>query len=147
MRRKGAEIFVETVATFALGGKLLGANEDILAVQLDSPDRLEAVSRHLIKCGLHMTRNGRFADFAIVHGSHGLSLDCDWLTFITTPEGGEVSFRTTSQYVEGLATFAVEYQGAEWIDQLGHGFMLDSTGDCQVWLDFNSGRTVVSLKD
>ena len=34
MRRKGAEIFVETVATLALGGKLLGANQDMTCMNL-----------------------------------------------------------------------------------------------------------------
>ena len=52
-----------------------------------------------------------------------------------------------SHYGEGLQAFATETRDVEWIDQMGNGFVLESGDDYNVWLDFDSGRTVVSLKD
>lgn len=147
IRKRDLETFVEISATLALGGKVAGSNKDIMVVQLDSPTRLEAVSRHVIKCGLRMTQNGRFADFAIVHGTHGLAMPCDWIHFSRNGESGEVSFRRECEYVEGLEDFAGDHYAPAWIDQVGHGFMLASEDDYDVWLDFATGRTVVSLKD
>ena len=146
-RLRDVSLFAEIMLTLAFGNRALDADENIMAVQVDSSRRLEAISGQLIKSGLRMTHHGKFADFAIVHGEHGLAMDCDWLTFNVTPDGGEVQFRTNSQYVEGLDSFTTESQDVEWIDQMGHGFVLDSGDDYNVWLDFNSGRTVVSLKD
>src|SRR5688572_23236408 len=139
------ETFMEITATLAFGGKVLGSDEHIMVVQLDSPERLEAVSRNLIKCGLRMTRDGKFEDFAIVHGTHGPGMPCDWLHFQATAEGGEVTFRRECEYVAGLEDFA-SYEAPDWIDQVGHGFMLASEGEYDVWLDFATGRTIVSLK-
>lgn len=126
----------------AFGGKALGANEDIVVVQYDSAKRLEAVVGQLVLRDLQMTENSKFCDFAIVHGTRGLALDCEWLHF----EPGEIAFRTECQYVENLEDFATEYYPAGWVEQMGHGFMLKSGGECEVWLDFNTGRTIVSLK-
>lgn len=147
IRKRDLETFVEISATLALGGRVAGSNKNIMVVQLDSPTRLEAVSRHLIKCGLRMTENGRFADFAIVHGRHGLAMPCDWIHFSRTEEAGEVSFRKECEYIDGLEDFAGDYHAPAWIDQVGHGFMLASEEDYDVWLDFATGRTLVSLKD
>lgn len=140
-------MWAESIIALAFGTKTLGANESILVLQCDSPERLEAVSGWLIERGFRMTKKGKFADFAIVHGDHGLALDCSWLTFTRKPDGAEVAFRVRSRHVEGLDEFAAESPDAAWIDQVGHGFVLDSSDECDVWLDFASGRTVVSLKD
>jgi hypothetical protein len=147
MRKKDPSMWAEAVIAMAFGTRTLGANESVLVVQADSPERLEAVAGWLIKRGLRLTENGRFADFALVHGDHGLSLECDWLTFIRNPDGGEVVFRPPCRYVEGLDDFVVESRDVDWIDQVGHGFMLNSSEEYDVWLDFSSGRTIVSLKD
>ena len=147
IRKRDLETFMEITATLALGGKVAGSDKDIMVVRLDSPERLEAVSRNLIKCGLRMTRNGRFEDFAIVHGTHGLSLPCDWIHFSKTAEAGEVSFRKNCEYVEGLEDFISDYHAPAWIDQVGHGFMLASEDDYEVWLDFATGRTIVNLRE
>lgn len=135
------------MVTLAVGGKVLDASEDLMVIQHDSYKRLEAVAGFLIREGyLRLTENQKFADFAIVHGEKGLALDCDWLLFEHTEEGGEISFRRESEYVRDLEDFATDYEAPAWIDQVGHGFMLKDDVDCQAWLDFNSGRTVVSLK-
>ncbi|MGK2960519.1 MAG: hypothetical protein ACSLFK_00080 [Gemmatimonadaceae bacterium] len=133
--------------TLAVGGKALGASEELMVIQHDSHKRLEAVAGFLIREGyLRLTENGKFADFAIVHGQKGLALDCDWLLFELTDEGGQVSFRRQCEYVRGLANFATEYEAPAWIDQLGHGFMLKTDEDFETWVDFNTGRTLVRLK-
>ncbi len=117
-----------------------------MVVQVDTPARLEAITRQLIACGLRMTDNGRFADFALAHGTHGLSMPCDWLHMEHSEKGAEISFRTRWQYLKGLKNFATDYYGTAWIDQVGAGFMLASNDDHEAWLDFNSGRTVVNFK-
>ena len=135
------------MVTLAVGGKVLDANEELMVIQHDSCKRLEAVVRFIIREGyLRLTENQKFADFAIVHGRNGLALDCDWLLFERTDEAGQVSFRRECEYIRDLEDFATEYEAPAWIDQVGHGFMLKDDGDCQAWLDFNTGRTVVSLK-
>ena len=145
IRKRDMDTFMEITATLALGGKVLGSDTQLMVVQLDSPERLEAVSRNLIKCGLRMTRDGEFEDFAIVHGTRGLAMPCDWLHFRSAAEGGEVTFRKGCAYVAGLEDFA-SYDVPVWIDQLGHGFMLASEDEYDVWLDFGTGRTIVMLK-
>ena len=146
LRRNNAVEWAEVIIALAFGTRNLGADENIMIVQADSPERLEALSGWLIDHGLHMTANEKFADFAIAHGEHGLSMPCDWLSFTRTPDSGEVTFRAPCRHVEGLEEFVVESQEVAWIEQVGHGFMLDSGDDYDVWLDFTSGRTVVSLK-
>ncbi|MGI9043532.1 MAG: hypothetical protein ACR2GK_05345 [Gemmatimonadaceae bacterium] len=117
-----------------------------MVISFDSHTRLEAVVGQLILRDLKLSENGRFADFAIIHGTHGLALDCDWLTFEHTERGGHVSFRKPCEYIEGLEDFAASCDRFTWIDQVGHGFMLSSDKEHEAWIDFETGRTIVSLK-
>ncbi len=146
LRKRDNTASIEVVVTLALGGKALDSNEEIFIVQHDSAKRQEAVVRQLILQGLQMTQAGRFAEFALVHGTHGPSLGCDWLVFESTPEGGRVSFRHKCEYVEGLEDFASDDYHPAWIPHVGHGFMLASDDEYDVWLDFYTGRTIVNLK-
>jgi hypothetical protein len=136
------DTFPEIVITLAWSGKVLSSNKELLVVQFDSAERVEAVAKFLLSLDLQMTRDGKFCDYAIVHGTHGLALECDWLHF--TP--GEVAFRTPSHWVQNLGDFTAEGHHWLWIDQIGHGFLLESNDEHQVWLDFSTGRTVVNLK-
>lgn len=128
-----------------MGGKAGDYDDYLMVTAVDSHTRLEAVVRQLIEHGLKLTENGKFADFAIVHGTHGLALDCDWLTFEHTEAGGQVSFRKPCEYIEGLADYTATASWA-WIDQVGHGFLVSSDKEHEAWIDFASGRMIVSLK-
>ncbi|MEO5590433.1 MAG: hypothetical protein ABIS03_12660 [Gemmatimonadaceae bacterium] len=137
--------FCEVAVTLAVGGKAGDYDDYLMVISVDSHARLEAVVRQLILHGLKLSEHGRFADFAIVHGKYGLALDCDWLIFEHTEAGGRVSFRKPCEYIEGLADFTASESSA-WIDQVGHGFMVSSDREHDAWIDFGSGRMIVSLK-
>lgn len=134
------------MVTLAVGGKALDSNEEIFIVQHDSAKRQEAVVRQLILQGMQMTQGDRFADFALVHGTHGPSLGCDWLIFESTPEGGQVSFRNRCVYVENFEALAGGWCRGFWVPPSGDGFILASEDEHDVWLDFYTGRTFITFK-
>ena len=108
--------------------------------------RLEAIARYLIKHGLRLTDNGRFADFAILHGRHGMTMPCDWLVFEHGEKYGQLTFRKPCECASGLDDCIADSDSPPWTEQAGHGFMLESEGDYEAWLDFDTGTTIVSFK-
>jgi hypothetical protein len=134
------------MAALAVGASSPRADQHLLIVDIDTHDRLEAISRFLINRGLRLSTSGKFADFAIVHGRHGLAMSCDWLVFEHGEKEGHITFRTPSQYVLNLEDCAADPSNAPWVEQVGHGFVLASEDNYEAWLDFDTGNTVVSFK-
>lgn len=92
-----------------------------------------------------MTRDGKFSDFAIVHGKHGLPMPCDWLEYSADGDGAMIRLKPENDVFD--VSFAGHgYEGPSWIAARGHGFILSQEDDYDVWLDFTTGGTVVSLR-
>lgn len=128
------------------GARSIEFSNDFIVTQCSNPADLEAHVTDLLDCGFNMTRDGRFADFAIVHGVHGLALPCDWLELRNVQGGGMVSLKTAAPDALAFADDIFSCDESGWITELGHGFMLSREQDYDLWLDFNTGRTIVSLK-
>ena len=134
----GATSFIlDHVSTFA-GVESVTPKYNLIAVRFSSAQHLEEFVKSLIESGLRMSSDGVFEDFAIVHGTHGLAMACDWLEF----EDG----RIREIYEAAEPDLDEELRDMEWVTGRGHGFMVSRNGDEDVWLDFSTGRTVVSLK-
>jgi hypothetical protein len=119
-------------------------NEDLVVMQCKQHTQLEELVKHLLARGLNMIRNGAFDDFAIVHGTHGLVMPCPWLDF-RPGEKGTVRFRSADDLLN-LSSAEHRYEGPGWIASRGFGFMISQEPDHDVWLDFNTGGTVVTLR-
>lgn len=143
----GTEAFIRDKLSKYPGVISVTAGKDIIVVQLDEPTCLESVTRQLIRYGFDMTRDGKFADFALVHGAHGPSMPCDWLGYQPHEGSGIVWFRSAPIETESLVDENYDWNSEGWITERGHGFMLAREPDHDVWLDFDSGRTIISLKN
>jgi len=146
LKQSGGNAFIDSMVALAVGGSSPRGDQHVLVIDIDTHERLEAISRYLINRGLRLTVNGRFADFAIIHGKHGLSMPCDWLVFEEHETEGQVTFRMPCEHVGGLDEYVVDSSDSPWLDQAGHGFVLSSEDDYEAWLDFNTGTTVVSFR-
>lgn len=144
---EGATAFVRDKLTRYRGVVSVSTGEGIIAVQFSDPSRLESLVKALIDHGFTMTVDGKFEDFALVHGRHGLSMPCDWLGFRSDEEGGMVWLRTSIPEQPSAFSDVYDWDSMGWITERGHGFMLSRDDHSDVWLDFHSGRTIVSLKE
>lgn len=143
----GATLFIRDHVESFPGVESVTANGDLIAVRFSSASQLEEFVKMLLSSGLDLTNNGSFEDFAIVHGTHGFAMPCDWLEFHREDEGGIVW--PTQYEMEPESVLPDIHESAEemaWITGLGHGFMVSREADREVWLDFTTGRTVVKLK-
>lgn len=143
----GATLFIRDHVEIFPGVEAVTANGDLIAVRFSSASQLEEFVKMLLSSGLDLTNNGSFEDFAIVHGTHGFAMPCDWLEFHREDEGGIVW--PASWEMEPESVLPDIHESAEemaWITGLGHGFMVSREDDREVWLDFTTGRTVVNLK-
>lgn len=120
-------------------------NEDLVVMECENHTELERVAGYLICRGLNMARNGAFEDFAIVHGTRGIPLPCDWLEYRLDAEGSTVRFISDHQRLD-LGAAGNGYDGPGWMPARGHGFVISQQDDYDVWLDFETGGTVVSLR-
>ncbi len=100
---------------------------------------------YLLAKGLNMTRDGAFEDFAIVHGTHGIPLPCRWLDYRPDANGALIRFKTESDPLD-LSVIESGYEGPGWIAARGHGFMIAQEDDYDVWVDFTTGGTIISLR-
>jgi hypothetical protein len=146
LKHRDAASFVESVAALAFGGSSPRGDQHLLVVDVDTHHRLEAISSFLVKRGLHLSKNGNFADFAMMHGRHVLAMPCDWLIFERGHNEVHITFRSPCEHVAHLEDYTTDPSDAPWLDQAGHGFMLASEDNYEAWLDFDSGTTVVSFK-
>lgn len=123
----------------------VASNRDLVAIQYSEPAALEALVAHMIASGLDMTRDGKFADFAIVHGRHGLPMPCAWLDYLRDGDAGNVCLKPEVDFLE-FDWSDSGYEGPGWIAARGHGFIVSQKPDYDVWVDFTTGGTVVSLR-
>src|SRR5512138_274335 len=61
---------------------------NLIAIRFSSASYLEDFVKALLESGLRMSRDEVFEDFAIVHGTYGLAMPCDWLEFRHDENGG-----------------------------------------------------------
>lgn len=140
----GATSFILNHVSNHAGVTAVTPKQNLIAVRFDSASHLEEFVKSLIEGGLRMSVDGVFEDFAIVHGTHGLAMPCDWLEFRYDADGGKI--REVYETAESTPSTEEDLNDMEWITGLGHGFMVSRNDDQDVWLDFTTGRTVVSLK-
>ena len=123
------------------------SNKDLIVVQFSDTSRMESFVRQMILYGFTMTNDDKFEDFALVHASHELPMPCDWLIIRRDEEGTSIWLKPEWVDPSPLLTTVGEDAPPAWGTPMGHGFMLARENDYDVWLDFNSGRTVVCLKE
>jgi hypothetical protein len=140
------EAFVPWVASIFVKYPEIGAvgNDDLIVMPCNSHWLVEDLSEYLIEANLHMTKNEQFEDFAIVHGKYGIPMPCAWLDYNRIGEKGTVEFKPANDPLN-LEPANVGYEGAGWIVPRGHGFVISSDDEYDVWLDFLTGQTVVTL--
>lgn len=143
----GAALFIRDHVESFPGVESVTANGDLIAVRFSSASQLEDFVKMLLRSGLDLSRNGVFEDFAIVHGTHGFAMPCDWLEFHREDENGMVWPTSDEPDIDPILLDVQESaEEMAWITGLGHGFMVSREDDREVWLDFTTGRTVVNLK-
>jgi hypothetical protein len=143
----GATLFIRDHVESFPGVDSVTANGDLIAVRFASASELEEFVKMLVRSGLELTSNGSFEDFAIVHGTHGFAMPCDWLEFHREDEGGIVwPIQYEMQPESVLPDIHEPAEEMSWITGLGHGFMVSREDDHEVWLDFTTGRTVIELR-
>ena len=119
-------------------------NEELIVMPCNSHWLVEDLTEYLLRLGLRMTDDERFADFAIVHGKYGLSMPCSWLHCVRDGDVATVEFKPEDEFLNlDLAGYGYEAEG--WIHSRGHGFVLSRNDDYDTWLDFVTGQTVVTL--
>lgn len=134
-----ASIFVEfpNVHMFGIKG--------LTVIACENHTQLEEVVKYFLARGLNMTRDGAFEDFAIVHGTHGIPMPCTWLDYQRDGDGATVSLKPERNFLE-FGWSDSGYEGPGWMAARGHGFVLSQEKDYDVWIDFTTGGTVVSLR-
>lgn len=135
---------VQTLGEYP-GVTSVATGDGIIAIQFENATCLESMVRHLLNDAFDMTRDGNFEDFALIHGTHGLPMPCDWLGFRSGENGGTIWLKSHVPE-ESILGDVYSWDSTNWITERGHGFMLSRDEYSDVWLDFNSGRTIVSLK-
>lgn len=120
-------------------------NDDLVAMQCENHTELEEVVKYLLSRGLTMTRDGAFADFAIAHGTHGVALPCAWLEYQNEGDTATVSLRPERDFL-AFDWSDTGYEGPGWLAARGKGFIVSQEDDYDVWVDFSTGGTVVSLR-
>jgi hypothetical protein len=147
LHRVWRDNFVPLVASIFLKfPEVIGfGNPDLIVMECQSHTDLENVVAYLLSKGLSMTSDGAFDDFAIVHGTHGFSMRCRWLDYKTDADGATIRFKTGADPLD-LSLAETGYEGPGWITARGHGFMISQRDDFDVWVDFNTGGTIVSLR-
>lgn len=123
------------------------SNTDLIVVQFIDTSCMDSFVRQMILYGFTMTTDDKFEDFALVHASHELPMPCDWLIIRREDEGTSIWLKPEWVDPSPLLTTVGENAPPAWGTPMGHGFMLAREKDYDVWLDFNSGRTVVCLKE
>ena len=146
MSLSGATSFILNHVSAFPGVESVTPKHNLIAVRFTAALHLEEFVKELLNSGLRMSTDGMFEDFAIVHGTHGLAMPCDWLEFRHDEEGGRIWEVFDIVGSEPEPSNPEEHDDMEWVTGLGHGFMLSRNDDHDVWLDFSTGRTVVSLK-
>ena len=120
-------------------------NEDFIVMPCENHNQLEDLVEYLLRRGLTMTRDGAFADFAIVHGTHGVPMPCAWLDYRRDGDTATIRLKPEIDFLE-FDWSESGYEGPGWIAARGHGFIVSQEEDYDVWVDFTTGGTVVSLR-
>jgi hypothetical protein len=138
--------FVPCVASiFVKFPEIQGAgNENLIVMPCYNHWLLEDLTEYLIHLGLRMTSEEKFSDFAIVHGTHGLPMQCTWLQYRREGSSATVEFRSADSLLN-IDGADCGYDSDGWIRSRGHGFVISRDEDYDVWLDFITGETVVTL--
>ncbi len=155
----GSESFIRRVAEPRHGAEWVSSDDHLVAVRFSLPLLLEYLVKNLLRAGLQMSKNGAFADFAIVHAQHGLTMPCDWLEYERLDEKADLwrkgTVREPSCFVP-FDTDMVPFDAAVlsdspscaergWVTQVGRGFVLSRETDYHAWLDFDTGRVIVNF--
>lgn len=120
-------------------------HEDLIVMRCESHTLLEDLVEYLLHLNLNMTQDGAFADFAIVHGTHGIPMPCAWLDYRRDGDAGTVCLKPERDFLE-FDWSDSGYEGPGWIAARGHGFIVSQEKDYDVWVDFTTGGTVVNLR-
>ena len=155
----GSASFIKRVMEPRHGAVSVTSDDHLVAVRFLSPWLLDILVKNLIRHNLRVSKDGKFADFAIVHAEHGVSMPCEWLEYDGTGTRAVVWMKGQRR---DPACFVAEDPGAEsprsdalydsealmetrWLTQVGHGFVLTREAGYNEWLDFNSGRVIVNF--
>jgi hypothetical protein len=155
----GSASFIERVMEPRHGAVSVTSDHYLVAVRFSVVYLLEILAANLLRHGLTMSADGKFADFAIVHAEHGLKMPCDWLEYdrngnhaVVWMKGKErdpacfVAEDPTTATVDRNALRDSEaLHESYWLTQIGHGFVLTREDGYNEWLDFNSGRVIVNF--
>ncbi|MEO8194394.1 MAG: hypothetical protein ABI681_11145 [Gemmatimonadales bacterium] len=154
----GSASFIKRVREPRHCAASVASDDHLVAVRFSEPFFLEILVKNLIHYGFHMSKGGMFADFAIVHAQHGLTMPCDWLesecadkkriVWMKGKARDPSCFVFTDEDMEPLDSEVLSdspgWIGSDWLTQVGHGFLLTRESGYNVWLDFNTGRLIVN---
>jgi hypothetical protein len=155
----GSASFIKRVMEPCHGAISVTSDDYLVAVRFTVPYLLDILVKNLLRHNLTMSADGKFADFAIVHAEHGLSMPCDWLEYDCSGTRAVVwlkgkprdpaCFVAEDPDVESLDRNALGDSEALsesfWLTQIGHGFVLTREDGYNEWLDFNTGRVIVNF--
>ncbi|MEJ7758015.1 MAG: hypothetical protein WKF55_00350 [Gemmatimonadaceae bacterium] len=155
----GSESFIKRVAEPRHGTEWVSSDDNLVAVRFSVPVLLEYLVRNLLRAGLHLSKNGVFADFAIVHAQHGLDMPCDWLEYECLDEKADVWLKGTVREPSCFVPFDTNMEPFDsevladspswaergWVTQVGRGFLLSRESDYHSWVDFNTGRVIINF--
>jgi len=155
----GSASFIKRVMEPRHGAMSVRSDDHLVAVRFSVPLLLECLVKNLVRHNLAMSVDGKFADFAIVHAEHGMSMPCEWLEYECTDTRAIVWMKGKPR---DPACFVAEEPSDEplnpgtlsdtealretmWLSQVGHGFVLTREDGYNEWLDFNTGRVIVNF--
>jgi hypothetical protein len=155
----GSASFIKRVMEPRHGAVSVTSDNYLVAVRFSTICMLEILAANLLRHGLTMSADGKFADFAIVHAEHGLRMPCDWLEY---DRNGNRALAWMKGKERDPACFVAEdpeatmtnrdalrdsesLQEGYWLTQIGHGFLLNREDGYNEWLDFNTGRVIVNF--